>query len=120
MKNTLVNGKYTDQISINDRGFQFGDGVFRTFVFKHGKIPHFQQHYKKLKNDAKIKSKLSTKLHLSSNNSENSDNGVPIRANCDKCDFQSTDQFSLLLHKSTKHPTYILNSQPEAVTGPLH
>ena len=54
MKNTLVNGKYTDQISINDRGFQFGDGVFRTFVFKHGKIPHFQQHYKKLKNDAKI------------------------------------------------------------------
>ena len=54
MKNTLVNGKYTDQISINDRGFQFGDGVFRTFVFKHGKIPHFQKHYKKLKNDAKI------------------------------------------------------------------
>lgn len=54
MKNTLVNGKFTNLISINDRGFQFGDGVFRTFVCKNGKIPHFSQHYKKLKNDAKI------------------------------------------------------------------
>ena len=53
-------------------------------------------------------------------NSEESDNGVVNKAGCDKCDFKATDQFSLLLHKSTKHPTYILNSQPEAVTGPLH
>ena len=53
-------------------------------------------------------------------NSEKSDNGVVDKASCDKCDFTATDQFSLLLHKSTKHPTYILNSQPEAVTGPLH
>jgi 4-amino-4-deoxychorismate lyase len=51
---TLVNGKFTNLISINDRGFQFGDGVFRTFVSKNGKIPHFSLHYKKLKNDAKI------------------------------------------------------------------
>jgi 4-amino-4-deoxychorismate lyase len=51
---TLVNGKFTNLISINDRGFQFGDGVFRTFVSKNGKIPHFGLHYKKLKNDAKI------------------------------------------------------------------
>ena len=81
---------------------------------------HVAESKKVVKNDEKIKSKLNTKFHLSSKNSENSDNGVTIRANCDKCDFQSTDQFSLLLHKSTKHPTYILNSQPEAVTGPLH
>ena len=67
-----------------------------------------------VKSDAKIKSKLIQR------NAEKSDNGERYRANCDKCDFISTDQFSLLLHKSTKHPTYILNSQPEAVTGPLH
>jgi len=54
VKKTLVNGKFTNLISINDRGFQFGDGVFRTFVSKNGKIPHFDLHYKKLKNDAKI------------------------------------------------------------------
>ena len=54
MNKTLVNGKFTNLISINDRGFQFGDGVFRTFVSKNGKIPHFSLHYKKLKNDAKI------------------------------------------------------------------
>ena len=54
MKKTLVNGKFTNLISINDRGFQFGDGVFRTFVSNNGKISHFSLHYKKLKNDAKI------------------------------------------------------------------
>lgn len=54
MNKTLVNGKFTNLISINDRGFQFGDGVFRTFVSKNGKIPHFALHYKKLKNDAKV------------------------------------------------------------------
>ena len=58
--------------------------------------------------------------YLSSKNSEYSEKGVVKKAGCDRCDFSSTDQFSLLLHKSTKHPTYILNSQPEAVTGPLH
>ena len=39
---------------------------------------------------------------------------------CDKCDFTYSNQFDLLIHKSANHPTYILNSQPEAVTGPLH
>ena len=71
-----------------------------------------------IKSDTKNKS--NTKLHMSPYNSENWDNGVGNEANCDKCDFTSKDQFSLLLHKSTKHPTYILSSQPEAVTGPLH
>ena len=67
----------------------------------------------------KAKKQLEIEVH-ESKNSEKSDNGVGNKAGCDKCDFHSTDQFSLLLHKSTKHPTYILNSQPEAVTGPLH
>ena len=69
--------------------------------------------------DVKAKKQLNLELHKSKN-SENTENGIGNKAGCDKCDFLSTDQFSLLLHKSTKHPTYILNSQPEAVTGPLH
>ena len=42
------------------------------------------------------------------------------RLSCEKCHFTYINQFDLLIHKSVKHPTYILNSQPEAVTGPLH
>ena len=41
-------------------------------------------------------------------------------SSCDKCDFTYINQFDLLIHKSSKHPSYILNSQPEAMTGPLH
>ena len=41
-------------------------------------------------------------------------------SSCDKCDFTYSNQFDLLIHKSANHPTYILNSQPEAMTGPLH
>ena len=41
-------------------------------------------------------------------------------SSCDSCDFTYSNQFDLLIHKSAKHPSYILNSQPEAVTGPLH
>ena len=73
-----------------------------------------------VKSNTNNQNKSNTKFNLSSKNSENSDNEAGKKAGCDKCDFSSTDQFSLLLHKSTKHPTYILNSQPEAVTGPLH
>ena len=39
---------------------------------------------------------------------------------CDKCEFTYSNQFDLLIHKSANHPTHILSSQPEAVTGPLH
>ena len=36
-------------------------------------------------------------------------------SSCDKCDFTYSNQFDLLIHKSANHPSYILNSQPEAV-----
>ena len=35
--------------------------------------------------------KSNTKLHLSSMNSEKSDNGVVDKAGCDKCNFTATD-----------------------------
>lgn len=33
---TLVNGQETDQVSVADRGFQYGDGLFETLAVVHG------------------------------------------------------------------------------------
>ena len=55
-----------------------------------------------------------------SNNTPTSNQEDKKISSCDKCNFTYTNQFDLLIHKSANHPTYILNSQPEAVTGPLH
>ena len=45
-------------------------------------------------------------------------NNIPVSnqedkkiSSCDKCDFTYSNQFDLLIHKSTNHPTYVLNSQ---------
>ena len=46
--------------------------------------------------DFKATKPLDSELH-ESKNSENSENGGGNKAGCDKCDFYSTDQFSLLL-----------------------
>ena len=32
---TLVNGRETDQVSVADRGFQYGDGLFETIAVYH-------------------------------------------------------------------------------------
>jgi 4-amino-4-deoxychorismate lyase len=50
---TLINGQFENKISVQDRGLQYGDGVFRTLVCNRGSIPHFAKHYQKLKQDAK-------------------------------------------------------------------
>jgi 4-amino-4-deoxychorismate lyase len=47
----LINGLPGDQISANDRGLMYGDGVFRTVLLRSGKLLHWQQHYLKLKSD---------------------------------------------------------------------
>ena len=53
MNTTLINGQFENKISVQDRGLQYGDGVFRTLVCNRGSIPHFTKHYQKLKQDAK-------------------------------------------------------------------
>ncbi len=47
-----VNGVASDQISLQDRGLQFGDGVFRTLRIDHGAIALWQRHADKLAGDA--------------------------------------------------------------------
>lgn len=47
----LVNGASGNTISIRDRGFLYGDGVFRTLRVINGQPQHWPLHYCKLQND---------------------------------------------------------------------
>ena len=44
----LVNGSFNNFISPLDRGFAYGDGVFRTIKMQGGLPQHWPQHYQKL------------------------------------------------------------------------
>ncbi len=48
---TLINGEPCDTISVNERGFLYGDGVFRTLRLSGGKALHWPRHYAKLAAD---------------------------------------------------------------------
>lgn len=45
---TLINGEPCDTISVNERGFLYGDGVFRTLRLSGGRALHWSRHYAKL------------------------------------------------------------------------
>ena len=47
----LINGSFNDAISALDRGFTYGDGVFRTLKVVHGLPEHWPAHYQKLVKD---------------------------------------------------------------------
>jgi 4-amino-4-deoxychorismate lyase len=47
----LVNGSPSNVISIRDRGFLYGDGVFRTLRVTNGQAQHWLLHYQKLQQD---------------------------------------------------------------------
>lgn len=49
--NTKVNGGLSNQISVHDRGLQYGDGVFRTMRVSAGRVLCWQLHYQKLQYD---------------------------------------------------------------------
>ncbi|MCB6184377.1 aminodeoxychorismate lyase [Leeia sp. TBRC 13508] len=49
----LINGQKERVISVADRGFNYGDGVFRTLVIQNGFIPNWAQHLAILERDAK-------------------------------------------------------------------
>ena len=44
----LINGSFNEGISPFDRGFAYGDGVFRTLKIEAGKPTHWAMHYQKL------------------------------------------------------------------------
>jgi 4-amino-4-deoxychorismate lyase len=49
-KQFLINGTF-QKISPFDRAFQYGDGIFRTFVVENKKALHWKYHYKKIVED---------------------------------------------------------------------
>lgn len=50
---TFVDGAPTDSIPADDRGFAYGDGVFRTLAVRAGKAPLWDRHYAKLAADCR-------------------------------------------------------------------
>lgn len=48
---TLINGIPCDTISVDDRGLLYGDGVFRTMLWRNGKLQQWPRHYAKLRKD---------------------------------------------------------------------
>ena len=49
---TLINGKPQDQISIRDRGLQYGDGLFETLAVSMGKPVFWDRHMRRLRQGA--------------------------------------------------------------------
>ena len=86
------NGKYIDEnkvsLSIKDRGFLLGDGVFETILYKNKKLIFFDLHTKRLKKSLKrifinlneSKSSLGNKINnlIKRNNLENDNLSVRI------------------------------------------
>lgn len=50
----LLNGEVQEVISMADRAFQFGDGVFRTLRCEGGKIEFWARHYARLQQDCAV------------------------------------------------------------------
>lgn len=58
-----LNGKYLKEdiaLSVSDRGFLLGDGIFTTMRYENGQLMHFEDHLNRLNNDA-------SKIYLNSN-----------------------------------------------------
>jgi 4-amino-4-deoxychorismate lyase len=47
----LVNGVAAESIAVTDRGFSYGDGVFRTLLLKKGRPSNWRRHFGKLAQD---------------------------------------------------------------------
>ncbi|KAF0811723.1 Aminodeoxychorismate lyase [Andreprevotia sp. IGB-42] len=54
MMHRLVNGKAKDALSLADRAFQFGDGVFRTLKMVDGGVPFWLRQLDRLTHDAAV------------------------------------------------------------------
>lgn len=53
-KHVLINGQQEETLSPLDRGFSYGDGVFRTLAVVNGHPDNWMDHYKKLMSDCHV------------------------------------------------------------------
>ncbi len=51
---TLVNGVKSDYVSVDDRGLNYGDGLFETILVKNNKPVLFDAHWQRLSRSAKV------------------------------------------------------------------
>jgi 4-amino-4-deoxychorismate lyase len=49
---TLINGEPQEQVSVRDRGFQYGDGLFETLAVTQGKPIFWKRHMRRLRHGA--------------------------------------------------------------------
>ena len=49
----LINGQVSDVIAADDRGLQFGDGIFETMTWENGGILHWRHHTKRIEKSLK-------------------------------------------------------------------
>ena len=63
---SYVNGLYSNlqdaKISINDRGYRFGDAVYEVILYNNGVFYDYEEHIKRLFNSLKL---INIKFHLS-------------------------------------------------------
>ncbi|MCW9047681.1 MAG: aminodeoxychorismate lyase [Gammaproteobacteria bacterium] len=48
MSKTIVNGSEESNISVSDRGFQYGDGLFETIIYKNNRLQLWNEHIQRL------------------------------------------------------------------------
>ena len=54
MNKILINGKKDNRISVNDRAFQYGDGIFETIAYKNNTLIYWNEHIQRLNNACRI------------------------------------------------------------------
>ncbi len=52
--NCLINGQAQTQLNAEDRAIHYGDGLFETMLYQHGKIALWKQHYSRLDAGCKV------------------------------------------------------------------
>ena len=54
MNDILINGKKDNRISVYDRAFQYGDGIFETIAYKNNTLMYWNEHIQRLNNACSI------------------------------------------------------------------
>ena len=54
MNDILINGKKDNRISVYDRAFQYGDGIFETIAYKNNTLMYWNEHIQRLNNACRI------------------------------------------------------------------
>ena len=54
MSSIIINGAISDHIDINDRGLQYGDGLFETIAIKNHKLLMWHQHLARLSHGCEV------------------------------------------------------------------